>query len=205
MTYHLENLTLVSGNSGKAEEIGRILGIQLAHEAVELVEIQSLDVIEVVRAKARAAHAQLGRPVLVEDTSLELAALGGFPGPLIKWFLGSVGVEGICQIVDAFDEPAATVRCAAMTWDGEREELGVGVVCGRIASAPRGDGGFGWDSIFIADQACGSTYGELEPAAKDTISHRRAALEALRSNIDNSRRILELVHDLEAAELNTED
>ena len=60
-----------------------VLGTRLEHRAVDLPEIQSLDLEKVVLAKAAAAHSRLERPVLVDDTSLELAGLGGFPGPLL--------------------------------------------------------------------------------------------------------------------------
>jgi XTP/dITP diphosphohydrolase len=67
--------------------------------------VQTLDLAEVVRHKARTAWEHLGRPVLVEDTALELTGLGGFPGPLVRWLLVSVGPEGIWR-----DRPLPGVR-----------------------------------------------------------------------------------------------
>lgn len=176
----LDDAVFVTSNLGKLREAEAVLGCSLRHRALDLDEIQSLDLAAVVRAKAAAAYERLGCPVLVEDTSLELAALGGFPGPLIRWLLASVGPDGICRVAGCCDDRGATVRCLACLFDGSGEVLGEGVVDGRIAHAPRGRGGFGWDATFVPAGGDGRTYAELEPAEKNAISHRRKAFEALR-------------------------
>lgn len=171
----------VTSNLGKLREAEAVLGCSLRHRALDLPEIQSLDLAEVVRAKAAAAYARLQCPLLVEDTSLELAGLGGFPGPLIRWLLASVGPVGVCRLAGCFDDRRATVRCLACLFDGSGELLGEGVVDGAIVRVPRGRGGFGWDSTFVPDGGDGRTYAELEPAEKNAVSHRRMAFEALRA------------------------
>lgn len=176
----LDELVFVTSNLGKLREAEEVLGVKLKHHALDLPEIQSLDLAEVVRHKARSAAQRLSEPVLVEDTSLELAGLGGFPGPLVRWMLSSVGPAGICRIAHAFGDPRATVRCMACAFDGQSENVGLGVVQGVIATLPRGRRGFGWDSTFIADDVRDRTYAQLEEAEKNAISHRRKALEALR-------------------------
>jgi non-canonical purine NTP pyrophosphatase (RdgB/HAM1 family) len=176
----LPELVFVTSSLGKLREAEAVLGRRLRHHALELEELQSLDLETVVRHKAAAAHRQLGVPVLVEDTSLELAALGGFPGPLIRWLLATAGPAGICRIAGCFEDQRATVRCVCCATDGSRQVLGVGVVHGRIADAVRGERGFGWDGTFIPDDGDGRTYGEMEEPEKNAISHRRRAFEALR-------------------------
>jgi XTP/dITP diphosphohydrolase len=177
---NLGELVFVTSNLGKLREAEEVLGVKIEHHALDLMEVQSLDIEEVVRHKARAAVERIGQPVLVEDTSLELVGLGGFPGPLIRWMLTSVGPSGICRLAHAFGDPRATVRCIACASDGRQEVLGHGVVHGVIAPMPRGQRGFGWDGTFIADEANGLTYAELEDSDKNAISHRRKALDALR-------------------------
>ncbi len=185
----IESLVFVTSNLGKLEEAGEVLGFRLRHHALDVPEIQSLDLEEVVRHKARAAYERLGCPVLVEDTSLELVGLGGFPGPLVRWMLSTVGPAGIARIAHAFADPRAVARCLACAADGSEEVLGLGEVRGMIADAPRGRRGFGWDSVFVPDGGGGRTYAEMEPAAKNAISHRRRAMEALRENLgEGSRR-----------------
>ena len=107
------DLVFVTSNMGKLREAEAVLGCSLRHRVVDIDEVQSLDLEHVVRNKAKSAHRQLGAPVLVEDTSLQLAGLSGFPGPLIKWLLTSVGPAGICRIAHSFGDPRATVRSSA--------------------------------------------------------------------------------------------
>ncbi|NOZ94844.1 MAG: non-canonical purine NTP pyrophosphatase [Acidobacteria bacterium] len=174
-------LVFVTSNLDKLREAEEVLGVSLDHHALDLDEIQSLDLESVVRHKARSAWERLRRPVLVEDTSLELAGAAGFPGPLVRWLLVSVGPSGIARVAHAFADPRATVRCMACACDGGEEILGLGVVRGRIAEAPRGRKGFGWDSVFEPEGARGRTYAEMSRAEKNAISHRRRALESLKS------------------------
>jgi len=177
----MNDLIFVTSNLDKLGEAEEVLGVTLDHHALDLPEIQSLDLEVVVRHKARSAWARLRRPVLVEDTSLELAGAGGFPGPLVRWLLVSVGPSGIARFAHAFADTHATVRCMACACDGGEEILGLGVVHGVIAESPRGRKGFGWDSVFEPEGAGGRTYAEMSRAAKNAISHRRRALEALKA------------------------
>jgi non-canonical purine NTP pyrophosphatase (RdgB/HAM1 family) len=174
------DLVFVTSNLNKLREAEAVLGIKLDHRALEIAELQSLSLEEVVRAKASCAWERLRAPVLVEDTSLELVGLGGFPGPLIRWMLASVGPAGICRIAHAFADPRAIARCMVTATDGGDEVVGMGEVRGRIAEAPRGGRGFGWDSAFVPDGHRGRTFSELSSAEKNAISHRRKAFEALR-------------------------
>jgi len=176
----LEDLVFVTSNLGKLREAEAVLGRSLDHRGLDLPELQTLDLEEVVRDKARSAWKQLQRPVLVEDTSLELAGLGGFPGPLIRWLLVSVGPKGICRISGCFDDRRATARCLICATDGSVEVFGEGVVEGTIAPSPRGEGGFGWDSAFVPSGGDGRSYGEMNEDEKNLLSHRHKAFIALR-------------------------
>ncbi len=169
----------VTSNLGKLREAEAVLGTTLDHRALDLPEIQSLDLREVLRAKLRAGWQAIERPLMVEDTGLSLRALGGFPGPLIRWLLDSVGPEGLCRLADCFGDRRAKVQCLVGATDGVEEVFGEGVVEGSIADRPRGGGGFGWDGVFIPEGS-GRTYGEMTAADKNRISHRRLAFEALR-------------------------
>lgn len=177
---NLDRLVFVTSNEGKRREAEAVLGFALNHRGLDLVEPQSLDVNEVVRFKARAAFEVIDAPVLVEDTALELLGLGGFPGPLIRWLLASVGPDGICRMAHAFGDPRAVVRCVTCAADSQQTVIGEGVVLGTIAREPRGAGGFGWDSVFVPDDGGGRTYGEMNDDEKNAISHRRKAFLALR-------------------------
>lgn len=182
----LEELVFVTSNLDKLREAEAVLRHKLDHRALDLPEIQSLDLEQVVQAKAAAAWERLRRPVLVEDTALELVGLGGFPGPLIRWMLASIGPAGICRVAHAFGDVRAVARCLVCATDGSSEVFGEGSVLGTIGTAPRGARGFGWDSTFIPDEGDHRTFAEMEIAEKNTISHRRRAFEALRTALGNA-------------------
>jgi non-canonical purine NTP pyrophosphatase (RdgB/HAM1 family) len=167
----------VTGRAEKALEAER-LGFRFERVNVELTEIQALDPGEIVGAKARAAWAKLKRPVLVEDSGLAIRAWGGFPGGLVKWLEKSAGLEAIARMLDAFPDRAATATCAAAYYDGVRVVAGRGEVSGAIAVSPRGEGGFGWDSLFVP-LGEERTFAEMSGAEKDRVSHRRRAWEEL--------------------------
>lgn len=169
---------LVTGNPGKLAEARRIVGPDLQAVELDLPEIQGLDLWEVLRAKAEEAWRRLERPLVVEETGLELAALGGFPGPLVKWMLAAVGPQGIARVAHALGDPGAVARCGLLYRDEMGTVLAQGETRGRLVLPPRGDQGFGWDPIFVPE---GSelTYGELSPGEKDRLSHRGRAWRAL--------------------------
>jgi len=170
----LKNAILVTGNPSKAEEAKRLLGIDLQTEAVDLPEIQSLDLREVLQAKGEEAwhHLQdrLQKPIIVDETGLELAALGGFPGPLVKWMLESVGAAGLHRTAQALGNPAVTARCALLYLDGDRSIVAEATVPGTLVE-PRGDAGFGWDPIFLPNGET-LTYAEMSAERKDQVGHR---------------------------------
>lgn len=176
----LDNFVFVTSNLGKLREAEAVLEQKLDHRALDLPEIQSLDLAEVVRAKTAVAWDRLHRPVLVEDTALELGGLGGFPGPLVRWLLACVGPAGLCRIAHCFGDPRATARCLVCATDGYTEVLGEGIVRGVIAVSPRGQRGFGWDSTFVPEGGENQTFGQMDVEKKNAISHRRKAFEALR-------------------------
>ena len=165
---------LVTGNANKRREAERIVGRRLKAAAIDLPEIQSGDPIEVLRHKAGAAWRLLGRPVVVEETGLELACLNGFPGPLVKWMLEAVGDEGIAGIAIGAGDPGVVARCALMLRDGDREVIAEGSTAGRLVLPARGEGGFGWDPVFEPD-GLERTYAELGDETKDRIGHRGRA------------------------------
>lgn len=174
---------LVTGNPRKLEEARRLCGGRLGeleHADLDLPEPQSLDLREVLEAKGEEAWRRLGRPLVVEETGLELAVLNGFPGPLVKWMLHAVGPEGIARTALALGDGRATARCALLYRSGERTVIAEGSTTGTLVLPPRGEGGFGWDPVF-QPAGCAETYGELPAAEKDRIGHRgRAWLELLK-------------------------
>lgn len=144
------NVTFITGNQGKADYLAKYLGHPVDHTKLDLDELQSLDLRPIVEHKVRQAYEQTHKPVLVEDVSLEFAALGKLPGPFIKWFLEELDLSAICRLVDGKDR-SAIGRCMFGYFDGQRLEIFEGSVQGTIAQEPAGENGFGWDKIFVPE------------------------------------------------------
>lgn len=174
----LDGATLVTGNPNKLAEARRLCGHDLRAAEVDLPEIQSLDLSQVLAAKAEEAFRRLRRPVIVEETGLELTSMNGFPGPLIKWMLDAMDAEGVARAALALGDPAARAHCMLLFWDGERRRQAEGETRGRLVLPPRGEAGFGWDPVFQPDGES-LTYGEMTAAEKDRVGHRGRAWRAL--------------------------
>lgn len=173
------SLTFITGNTDKAEELRRLLSIPIDHAKVDLDEIQSLDLNEVVKHKVQEAYERLGKPVLIEDTALVFKAMNKLPGPLIKWFLREIGNEGLCAILNPFPFRDATAISMFGYYDGSTLKIFESKIDGQIAKSPRGDTGFGWDAIFIP-KGTEKTRAEMDMEEKDKFSMRRFALEKLK-------------------------
>jgi non-canonical purine NTP pyrophosphatase (RdgB/HAM1 family) len=177
-----ERLLFVSSNAGKVREVESMLGMSVEQLALDLPEIQSLDVEDVVRQKALTAFAQAGRPVVVEDTGLYVDALRGLPGALVRWFLITIGPTGICNLIPTGADRSARARSAVAYCDGATVEVLTGEIMGAITHTPTGSGGFGWDPIFRPDGSP-RTFAEMDQDEKNHYSMRRKALEQLRAKV----------------------
>jgi non-canonical purine NTP pyrophosphatase (RdgB/HAM1 family) len=173
----LSDYLFVTGRAEKADEARR-MGFALERLDLDLPEPQSLDPSEVAEIKVRAAFNRLRRPVLVEDSGLEILAWGGFPGALVKWLERTAGLEAIARMLDPFPDRRARAVCSVACFDGTNVVVARGITEGSISTAPRGSGGFGWDSIFVPQGSPG-TYAEMTAEDKDRVSHRGRAWREL--------------------------
>jgi non-canonical purine NTP pyrophosphatase (RdgB/HAM1 family) len=180
----LNRITLITGNAGKAAEYAAMLGIDVTPARAELTEVQSLDVATVAARKAADAYAQLGEPVLVDDTGLTVHAWNGLPGALVAWFLNTVGPQGILDMAAGLTDRRATVTVALGYADAAGVQVFLGTVSGSLATEPRGSFGFGYDSIFIPDNDTSHrTYAQMTSEEKNKVSHRSRAVEAMRDGL----------------------
>lgn len=145
------NVTFITGNQNKADYFERLMGISVPHQKVDLDELQSLDLHEIVGHKARQAYEVVGGPVIVEDVSLEFTALGSLPGPFIKFFIEKSGPESCCRMLDGFVDRSAIIRCTFGYYDGSEMVFFDSSMKGLISKYPRGENGYGFDKIFICD------------------------------------------------------
>jgi len=139
-------------------------------------------------AKAATGAASSGLVALAEDSALEVDALGGAPGLHSSRFLGEGATEAdrIQEILRQlrtypWHGRTARFRCVvAVARPGGGTEFAEGICDGYIAWEPRGTAGFGYDPIFYVPEY-GKTFGEIDPALKNRISHRAKALAACRA------------------------
>lgn len=145
-------LTFVTGNPHKAEKAARLLGRPLEHRKVELDEIQTVDLVELVEHKVRQAYAAIGSPVMVDDFGFGFTALNGLPGPFTKFFIESEnGDEKMCRMIDSFNDRSAVVTCAIGYYDGTTLKVFQKSLHGTTADHSRGSNGIATDRIFIPD------------------------------------------------------
>lgn len=187
-------IVLASGNAGKAREIGALLaptGIEVVSQAafgLESADETGLTFIENALLKARHAAQGSGLPAIADDSGLVVDALGGAPGIHSARYAGDGGdAANIARLLDALEgvpeaERTARFVCVAVFLRSPEDPLPV--VCqgaweGRIATRPRGAGGFGYDPVFLPLGDARSA-AELAPEEKNRCSHRGRAFAALR-------------------------
>jgi XTP/dITP diphosphohydrolase len=178
----------VTTNEHKRREVQEILGVALGRADLDLPEIQAIDPAEVATEKARAARATLGDtdlPVLVEDSGLMVDAWGGFPGALTKWVMKSVGNEGLLSMFAPGQDRSATAVCIVALAEADGKVLTFrGEVRGTVAESPRGEGGFGYDPVFVPGWSS-MTYAEMGEG-KNTDSHRARAFRAVKGWLEKA-------------------
>lgn len=183
-------LSFITGNPGKFREAQAIIP-DLRQLDIDLPEIQDIDAKRIIAAKLSAAfkyrgsggndHAADQDEFIVEDISLYLDCLHGLPGPLIKWFMKTIGNTGLAEITEKFDNNRAQAKIIIGYAKGKDDvKFFESTMTGTIV-APRGENGFGWDPIFQPDSAT-KTFAEMTVAEKNAISMRRLALEKLKKS-----------------------
>jgi XTP/dITP diphosphohydrolase len=154
----------------------------------ELAIEQYLTFEENAVAKARYFHELTGLPTFADDSGIAVHALGGRPGVHSKRWSGRTDLSGqalddannatLLSALRGVDDRRARYVCAAALVADGKEVVRRGEVAGCILQAPRGEGGFGYDPLFLAEEL-GRTFGEATLEDKLAISHRGRAFRAL--------------------------
>jgi XTP/dITP diphosphohydrolase len=188
-------LVAATHNRGKLEEIAALL----APYPVELVPAAALGLAEPeetesrflgnARIKAHAAARASGLPALADDSGIEVDALGGAPGVhTADWAMTPNGRDFVQAMTRTWDElervaapepRTARFRCTlVLAWPDGHDEVFEGKVEGQCVWPMRGDRGHGYDPMFLPDGHA-MTFGQMDPAVKNRISHRAAAFAGL--------------------------
>jgi XTP/dITP diphosphohydrolase len=181
-------LVLATANPDKAREIAdALVGFDLVPRPDDVPDVdETADTLEGnARLKAEALCAATGEPAVADDTGLEVDALDGRPGVYSSRFAGvhatyADNVAKILAELDGVKERRARFRTVALArFPDGREVIAEGTVDGHIAVEARGDEGFGYDPVFVPDDADGRTFAEMTLPEKQAISHRGRAFRAL--------------------------
>ncbi|HEY7002053.1 MAG TPA: RdgB/HAM1 family non-canonical purine NTP pyrophosphatase [Candidatus Udaeobacter sp.] len=191
-------LILATRNAHKLHEIERILGPKFVVTGLsggdEIAEIHESgsSYEENAILKAVTVSRQLRELIVADDSGLEVDALGGAPGIRSARYAGANASAGkkiatllsrLAKINAKDDHRRARFRCVlALARDGKVLATFEGVVDGKIADAPRGSNGFGYDPIFIPE-GFDKTFAELPEEVKNNISHRAKALNKLQAEL----------------------
>lgn len=177
-------ITFITSSDDKLREAKEILGSQfeLSRKNYDLDEVQTVDGKEVINKKAKDAYNILRSPLLTEDTSLYFEAWKGLPGALIRWFLVTVGCEGLIKMMKGETNRTAYAETSYAYHNGKEIKIVTSKLKGAIAQKPRGKYNFGWDPIFIPN-GYKKTFAELGPGVKNKISTRKKALEKIRKHL----------------------
>jgi XTP/dITP diphosphohydrolase len=193
----MNSLLIATRNRDKAHELVALLGelpvsLQTLEDVAGVPEIvEDADTLEGnAIKKATVAFERTGIPAVGDDTGLEVGYLQGAPGVYSSRYAGegATYADNVRKLLRALKgvparRRAARFRCAmAFVTSGGVVEVVDGVCPGTILEAPRGEGGFGYDPVFLPD-GHRETFGEMDSAVKNTLSHRARAAAAVRQVI----------------------
>lgn len=172
------SIYFITGNKNKFEEVKSVLSV-VEQLDIDLPEIQDIDAKNIIKAKLLEALNHKSGEFIVEDTSLYLDCLKGLPGPFIKWFLNTIGNEGLFNITQKFGNNKAEAK-TIIGYAKNHEEIYFfeGSIIGKIVK-PEGVSGFGWDPIFLPD-GFDKTFAQMTLEEKNSISMRKVALNKLK-------------------------
>lgn len=188
-------LQIATTNPHKLKEFKRLMpGYEIVGIKLDVEEVQSLDPQKVAAEKAKLAWKENGyNPILVEDSSLDIAGLNKRPGTLVSFFMNDPQMrKEIAEVWLKGKDRRVTARAILAIYDGKEAHLFEGVTKGTIAETPKGDSSFGFDDIFIPDGYT-KTFGEMTSAQKDNLSHRtKAVKEFLKAELKLYKPVLKI-------------
>lgn len=191
----MKKIVIATNNVGKVKEIKEILN---DYELLTLKDVEcDIEVEEDTDTfegnslkKAKEISETLNMPCIADDSGLCIDIFDGWPGVYTARFLGENATQedrnnAILEKMKNLKESEriARVICVMTYFENGKVIVGKGEIKGRISKEPRGDNGFGFDTIFELDN--GKTYAELTGEEKNSLSHRKLALENLKKQLTN--------------------
>lgn len=134
-------ITFVTTNQAKVDSLSRTFeprGVAIKQVAIELPELQVIDLRQIAEYKAHFAYEQLQIPLVVQDAGFFIDAWNGFPGAFVKFALQTLGLEGMLSLVDGRERGCAFRECLTY-YDGVRLCSFDATIAGSLAPEPRGE------------------------------------------------------------------
>ena len=182
-------IVFASHNQHKAQEIRSLLP-----QGIELITLNDLDCAEDIPEneptiegnsafKANWVFKRYGLPCFADDTGLEVRALKGAPGVHSARYAGAArddaaNIDKLLDVLEPFSDRTAQFKTVITFRDQQQDLQFTGIVTGQIATSKKGDQGFGYDPIFIPEDAV-QTFAEMTMLQKNKYSHRARAMAQL--------------------------
>ena len=194
----MTTFVLATANPDKAQEITDLLadaapGLELVARPPEVPDVDEVGetLEDNARIKAVALCAATELPAVADDTGLHVDALDGAPGVHTARYAGedATYADNVAKLLDALDALPLEQRAARFAtvaiarWPDGLEVAALGEVEGVITTTARGDGGFGYDPVFVPIEGDGRTFAEMTSGEKHVLSHRARAFRTLAQGV----------------------
>lgn len=170
----------ITSNSHKFDEVSALMaraGLKVKWNNTKYVEIQGNTTAEISLDSAQRLLDELDEDFFLEDTGLYIDALNGFPGPYSSYAASTIGNAGILDLLAGKERKAKFLTVVTYCREGKCHQF-EGALHGNIANSISGNGGFGFDPIFIPE-GLNVTLAEMDVEMKNSVSHRGQAFTDL--------------------------
>ncbi len=173
----------VTTNDGKFEEVKKMLpGHDLIMKNRTYPEIQADSTEEVAEFGMNFLIKKMDGSIMLEDSGLFIHSLNGFPGVYSAYVFKSIGNEGILRLMEDIEDRRTYFKSVIAFYDGKTRFF-EGKCSGHISEGVRGDGGFGYDPIFVPE-GDKKTFGEMKRKEKNEYSHRGKSVSKLKEFLE---------------------
>lgn len=180
----------ITGNKGKVVEATAKLvplGFRVVQKDLGYLEVQADSLEEVAQYGVEQVCERFDKPFMLEDAGVFIQALQGFPGVYSKYVFFTIGLPGILRLLEGLQNRSAVFRSVYAYHEPRKKPLiCTGECIGTIITECRGTNGFGYDPLFVPNNAT-KTFAEMSIDEKNRYSHRAKALEMLVMELNKRR------------------
>ncbi|MCY3410308.1 MAG: XTP/dITP diphosphatase [Candidatus Heimdallarchaeota archaeon] len=171
-------MKFITSNEHKYTEVKQVFdlhGLEITHTKMKYVELQADSIEDIAMASAGQLATIISGDFIIEDAGLEIEALNGFPGPYSSYVFGTLGWEGILDLMKETGNRKASFRSVFVLHQDNQFHLFSSTCNGTINFDGIGTHGFGFDPIFVPEGST-KTFAEMSDEEKNTFSHRSKSI-----------------------------